>query len=157
MSSTVRSRENQQMDLSFETLNKVAQHDAEIKILGDRMLSFDSHLRDVNRKLEGIATSLSSFVARPQFELGNVISLVKDLAFLIGIGVASIVYVSGNYSDGKLTILEERQKNLIQSQGVKHEIMDRRLQGIENSRWTKEMHIQWCKANKVNFPNVVCE
>lgn len=144
-------------EIQFEALNKIAQHDAEIKILGERMLSFDSHLRDVNRKLENIASSLSSFVARPQFEINNVISLVKDVAFLVGIGVAAIVYVAGNYSDNNITVLTERQQNLIKQYDHRLDALETRLTNIENSRWTKEQRNTWCKANKTNFPNVVCD
>lgn len=144
-------------ELHFEALNKIAQHDAEIKILGERMLSFDSHLRDFNRKLESIATSLSSFVARPQFEINNVIALVKDVAFLVGVSVAAIIYVAGNYSDSKLTVLNERQQNIINLAKKQYNDMETRLERVEANRWSRPDHIQWCKANKVNFPQVVCE
>lgn len=144
-------------EVSFEALNKIAQHDAEIKILGDKILSFDGHLRDVNRKLETIASSLSTFVARPQFDLANMISLGKDIAVVIGACVAAIVYVAGSYSDTKLTVISERQQAYREDSVKVEKAFAAEIADIRKRLWTRDEHTQWCKANKANYDKVVCD
>lgn len=119
-----------------KVMGMLAHHDAEIRTLGGRMTGVESSIRTLNTEvntgfaalhntLNALDNKVSRFDSRPQFEFSKVLSLVRDVAFMIGAAVATILYVA----NGQYGAVIARQEGF-------NALLQQRIEAVERSkRW----------------------
>ena len=91
----------------------LAHHDSQITALNDRMSGVESKLDTVIRAVNDVAGQLKVEASRPQLDFSKLLTSIKDIAVMIGLCVAAIIWVTSGQFNQSFSTIEERERALV--------------------------------------------
>lgn len=95
-------------------LNVLTQHDSEIGVLSASTKDLKVNMEKISTKLDSFHSELLNVLQRPQVSLASSLTVVKDVFLIVGLIVGGIVYVASASYEARMTLMEERHKNVIE-------------------------------------------